>query len=70
MSEFRENTSRLLYDKGLDKMARVPPLKLNHRWTAMEEVVDAYFSELDMMALFTRGICHPQNVYKHLVITP
>lgn len=70
MSEFRENTSRLLYDKGLDKMARVPPLKLNHRWTAVEEVVDAYFSELDMMALFTRGICHPQNVYKHLVITP
>lgn len=69
MSEFRENTSRLLYDKGLDKMARVP-LKLNHRWTAMEEVVMPIFLELDMMALFTRGICHPQNVYKHLVITP
>ena len=55
---------------GLDKMAHVPPLKLNHRWTAMEKVVDAYFPEFNTMALFTGGICHPQNVYKHLVITP
>ena len=51
-------------------MAHVPPLKLNHRWTAMEKVVDAYFPEFNTMALFTGGICHPQNVYKHLVITP
>lgn len=63
MSEFRGNTNRYYMTRDLTRW-----LACLLWWAVVEEVVDAYFSELDMMALFTRAICHPQNVYKHLVI--